>query len=78
MVKPAFLVDIYDAPRDTVYQSFIDSVELNGNPFYHKWRIDSIDAWDDPQMVKRKTEIDNWLKNQGLTKNDTVIITGGW
>jgi hypothetical protein len=39
MIKQAMLVDIYDAPRDTVVQAFMDSVELNGNPFYHRWRI---------------------------------------
>ncbi len=78
MIEKALLVDIYDAPRDTVVQAFIDSVELNGNPFYHRWRIDNINKWDEKNLAKRKSIVDAWLKEQGLTKDDTIIITGGW
>lgn len=76
MIKQAFLVDIYDAPRDTVVQAFMDSVELNGNPFYHRWRIGG-DHWDD-EIAKKMIIVDCWLKDQGLTESDTIIITGFW
>lgn len=76
MIKQALLVDIYDAPRDTVVQAFMDSVELNGNPFYHRWRIGR-DHWDD-SITEKIAMVDSWLKEQGLTESDTIIITGGW
>ena len=39
MVKNALLIDIYEA-SEKIRDAFMNSVELNGNPFYHRWYID--------------------------------------
>ncbi len=78
MIINAKLVDIWDNVSQDVRDAFTDSVELNGNPFYHRWRIESPDKWDRHEQVARKTIVNAWLKNQGLTENDIIIITGGW
>lgn len=75
MIKQALLVDIWEAPRD-VKDSFLDFTEVNGNPFYHRWRISETDLRYSEDT--KKVKVNNWLKSQGLTEKDIIIITGGW
>lgn len=77
MIEQALLVDIWEAPQE-VRNSFMDSVELNGNPFYHRWRLDDISTWEDYQSIERKIKVNDWLKAQGISKEKVIIITGGW
>ncbi len=78
MIKIAKVVDIYDAPRDTVVEAFIHVVETNGNPFYHRWRMNSVQSWDGPKTAEQKRMVDVWLAEQGLTEEDYIIITGSY
>ena len=75
MVKNALLIDIYEASAK-IRDAFMNSVELNGNPFYHRWYIDN-NMWD-KESQKNHDIVDVWLKSLNLSSKDIVIITGGW
>lgn len=75
-MKQAFLVDLYDEVPEIVRDAVYNCCELNGNPYYHRWRIDS-DVYGEDKVKDHKI-VDDWLKSKNLTSNDVIILTGGW
>lgn len=73
-IKKAFLVDIYDSPID-VRNALLDCEELNGDPFYLRWRIGK--TTHNPILQENRLKVDDFLKSCGLTVHDIIIITGG-
>lgn len=73
-MKQAYLVNLRDEASREIVESFENFTELNGNPYYHKWR------WNDKYSSSQKDYdvVNNWLLSIGLTEKDIAIITGGW
>jgi hypothetical protein len=81
MIEHAILIDLSaDFSIREIYDLVGEVVELNGNPFYHRWYMNDYKKWiPDAEIINtKKIKIDSWLKEQGLTEHDIIILTGGW